>query len=46
MKHRVRERPSPGEALRPGEGWPPLFELYEEMARVQGGVTKEGTRDG
>lgn len=26
-----------GEALRPGEGWPPLFASYEEMARTQGG---------
>ena len=27
----------PAEALRPGGGWPVLFESYEEMAATQGG---------
>lgn len=27
----------PAEALRPGEGWPPLFGDYDEMAEAQGG---------
>ncbi|MEU1816030.1 DUF6283 family protein [Streptomyces roseifaciens] len=35
----------PGEALSPGEGWPELFDSYDEMARTQGRREDEPEHD-